>query len=621
MKSSRKLTQKIYQYFRSSNLPWIILGILILIELAYFVIQPLWFRTWPRWNQFLLGALIIVFFLLAYLMINRVMDLYEQQERMRVKLLEKEKLIGQSLQRLEAIFQVGRKLVENSNEDEIVDQVLRLSVDLAGAKGASFISLDEHGHPSPAVHYGEVGLSDSDPWLEYLATASVREQCEACDKHELLTTKCPLLSGFAKDASGIYCLLVKSAEREFGILNLYMVEATPIDNATQSFIGALVDEMALALEAVRLRQRELEAFCQVQSIRQKADQSNLLNALLDSVHQSLEADLSVLLVNQQINSDAPIKIYIGSHIRELDPILDGMLNGVIESKKIVRLGDVTSDRDLKSSIRSLLIVPLISDEQSIGAILVGSCRPQGFNQRQSSLLQAVAGQFTLVIQNSKMISKIEFQAMMEERRRLAREIHDGLAQTLGFLKLQAAQLKTYFAKEEFDNFQTALDQFYKNLSDVYIDARHAIDGLRINIEPDGLKDWLLEIAAEFEEITNLHIEFRNFQIKTEVSPEIQSQLMRIVQEALSNVRKHAHASRVWIDCYNDHNDLYLNINDDGRGFEPEDVSGPSQHGLKGMRERADLIGADFQVISGQGNGTEIKVRLPLNTYRVEEVSV
>jgi signal transduction histidine kinase len=101
--------------------------------------------------------------------------------------------------------------------------------------------------------------------------------------------------------------------------------------------------------------------------------------------------------------------------------------------------------------------------------------------------------------------------------------------------------------------------------------------------------------------------------EVELPPEVHAQLIRIVQEALSNVRKHAHASQVWVSCQLNGADMILEIEDDGEGFCLEDVPGPSQHGLRGMRERAELIGGDFQIIGGPQKGITVRVRLPLET--------
>jgi len=96
-----------------------------------------------------------------------------------------------------------------------------------------------------------------------------------------------------------------------------------------------------------------------------------------------------------------------------------------------------------------------------------------------------------------------------------------------------------------------------------------------------------------------------------IEPEIQAQLLRIVQEALSNVRKHSQASQVRVEVRNWKGMLILEISDNGVGFSAEDVPEFSRHGLRGMRERAELIGADFQVISKPQAGTTIRVHLPL----------
>jgi two-component system nitrate/nitrite sensor histidine kinase NarX len=89
------------------------------------------------------------------------------------------------------------------------------------------------------------------------------------------------------------------------------------------------------------------------------------------------------------------------------------------------------------------------------------------------------------------------------------------------------------------------------------------------------------------------------------------QLIRIVQEALSNIRKHANAGSVQVSCQEFAGEIILEVHDDGLGFTPQDIPGPSQHGLRGMRERAELIGADFQVVSLTDQGTTVRVSLPV----------
>jgi signal transduction histidine kinase len=112
-------------------------------------------------------------------------------------------------------------------------------------------------------------------------------------------------------------------------------------------------------------------------------------------------------------------------------------------------------------------------------------------------------------------------------------------------------------------------------------------------------------------MSQLDISLECMEVNSKVPSEVQAQLIRILQEALSNVRKHAVASQVWVSCFEQERDLVLEIRDDGLGFSPDDVTGHSRHGLRGMRERSELIGADFQVISRPKHGTIIRVCLPL----------
>jgi two-component system nitrate/nitrite sensor histidine kinase NarX len=92
---------------------------------------------------------------------------------------------------------------------------------------------------------------------------------------------------------------------------------------------------------------------------------------------------------------------------------------------------------------------------------------------------------------------------------------------------------------------------------------------------------------------------------------VQAQLIRIVQEALTNVRKHAQAGRVRLAAWEDEGETFLEVADDGRGFGPADSVAAARFGLRGMRERAESVGAEFQVASRPGGGTSILLRVPL----------
>lgn len=605
----------------SRRAPWIILGSILAVEALILILQPVIRQDWSRSNLIWVGALLLFVVIFVYLILNRVLELYHQREKLHQRILEADRLVLQGYQRLDAIFQVGQKFIEATNEDEVIELVLKLSVDLAGAKGASFVPFDDHSQPMAVSSYGEIPHPIADPWLEYLSSPTMRARCKTCDQHERLTASCPLLMGPLTEAAEVFCIPLQYKNQEFGILNIYMSGTSQLDSQTQAFLGAMIDETALALDGVRLRRRELIALRHMESFRQKTGIQALLNGLLESLYQSLDADSAILLVRHKPSSPDFSRYVIGELSTELQLFIDGVMRGVIESGKPVILGDFEGETDGKTAMKSFMAAPLIMAEHLvIGSILLGNRRSGRFNQRQLALLQTMAGQLSLVIQNSSLVTELEFQAMMEERKRLAREIHDGLAQTLGFLKLQAAQMKNYLARGEYERTSAALDQYYVTLSEAYQDARQSIDGLRIGLSEDGLQGWLNEIATEFEEVSGNPVHLRNVSANTQLPPEVHAQLIRVVQEALSNVRKHAQPSQVWIDCFEKDGDLWLEIQDDGIGFSPEDVSGSARHGLRGMRERVELIGAEFQVISRAGEGTIVRIRLPLQSIPLPEIS-
>lgn len=213
------------------------------------------------------------------------------------------------------------------------------------------------------------------------------------------------------------------------------------------------------------------------------------------------------------------------------------------------------------------------------------------------------------VQTAGLLEQLEYQAVLEERSRLAREIHDGLAQTLAFLKMEAARMQGYVAKGEVGSVDRTLQACYRTLSDAYLDARQAIDNLR-RVPDEGFFDWLHVTATDFETLTGMTVEFSSQEFDYSFPAPVKAQLMRIVQEALTNIRKHAQACTVSISADMHEWEVVIEIRDNGRGFSPADVQ-TSQYGLRSMRERAESIGAEIQVISAPDAGATVRLHIPI----------
>ncbi len=212
-------------------------------------------------------------------------------------------------------------------------------------------------------------------------------------------------------------------------------------------------------------------------------------------------------------------------------------------------------------------------------------------------------------------SELRQRAIVEERERIARELHDGLAQVLGYVHTKATAVRLLLARGQLPAAERQLAQMEEAARGLFVDVREAILGLRMTSRPDmHLPAMLREYARHFSELADLPVE-------VEISPsaeqlslplEAELQLLRIVQEALANVRKHANAHRVHVYVANGGPLVELAVCDDGQGFEPEQVrsNGRPHFGLGTMRERAEAIGAEFALESRTGSGTRVVVRMP-----------
>jgi len=223
-----------------------------------------------------------------------------------------------------------------------------------------------------------------------------------------------------------------------------------------------------------------------------------------------------------------------------------------------------------------------------------------------------AQSISTILQSIQLVDQMEYRAARDERIRLAREIHDGLAQTLAYLKIQTAQMLNYLNSGKLDNLETSLTSSYQTLSAAYHDARREIDDLRFVSEADA-REWLINLALGFRDDTGMEVDVSKVQINIPLPLAIQSQLIRIVQEALNNIRQHAQAEKVSIAGSVQGGDVVLEISDDGQGFEPETVNNGSRYGLIGMRERTDMVGGEFQIISLPDKGTTVRITIPLET--------
>lgn len=540
---------------------------------------------------------------------RRVWRAREEHWQQRAHLAERQ--VVETHQHLSQIFRLSHKLADAVTEEEVIDLTLRLAVDTLGLPGAAFVPLDDRGRPLAARVQAQQPLPGLDAWAEHLASPEVRQACASCRAGQGRGVTCPVLvqspfRQFNPEVQAL-CWPVRRGWRELGMLVLCLEEGRRLSEEQQALIRLAIEETGVALEGVRARRRELQALADFPLLARRPDWGERLPALLEQVARALEAECAYLLW-QDAQGRRHTWAWQAEEQAPLHRFLETVALGVMQSGQPIVIGDVRSDPPSRPGSHAVLAVPMLGAEgQTVGALAVLRTR-RAFQPRQTVVLRTMAAQLALLLQAGPDFAQ-RMHWLLEERRRLAREIHDGLAQTLGYLKLRAAQMGQWLRRGDYERLQHEWEAFYRTLGDAYKEVRQAIDGLRINPLEHDLNGWLNTVAQSFHEQTGIAVEIVADEA-VRLPPEWQVQLIRVLQEALSNVWKHAQAQQVWIRLYRQHGDVMLEIEDDGQGFEYDAVPLVAHHGLEGMRERVELLGGDFQVRSRPGEGTLVRVQLP-----------
>ncbi len=213
-------------------------------------------------------------------------------------------------------------------------------------------------------------------------------------------------------------------------------------------------------------------------------------------------------------------------------------------------------------------------------------------------------------------TRLRQRAIVEERERIARELHDGIAQLLGFVNNKAMAVRLLLKKNQTHEADDQLQQLEEASHGLFVDVREAIIGLRTTDKAGvGLSSAVEDYTHQFSRLSGITVDLsigpgvRDI----ELNAEVELQLLRIIQEALTNIRKHAAASRASVSLRRNDTRLELAITDNGVGFVP--ASADSDHqprfGLSTMQERAESIGAAFELASAPGAGTRVSVNAPL----------
>ena len=209
-------------------------------------------------------------------------------------------------------------------------------------------------------------------------------------------------------------------------------------------------------------------------------------------------------------------------------------------------------------------------------------------------------------------------AVMQERERLSRELHDGVAQLVADLLLRLDTIKDLVEADRQLEAETELERLHEVADEIYEDIGESIAGLRTNVTERGLVRALQDYVDQFEERHKISTSLRADEAADRLAPPAALQVFRFIQEALTNVRKHAKAREVTVTLASIGPDqLKIVIADDGQGFTPDSQRNGKARplGLTSMQERVEALGGTFHVNSQPGSGTQVTATIPIPRKR------
>ena len=415
---------------------------------------------------------------------------------------------------------------------------------------------------------------------------------------------------------GVFTTVTTDPDRKFNSSDLHLLSIFARQAAIAIENARLYEDTARRLAGLTALQETTRA------VASTLELSELLNLITEQATTLLQAGGGMInLVDWELREDETVAgAGLGRTAVGFQGSLDGSLSGwvTLHNQPVISNQAQTDTRvdrralsrlvdDTNEPIQTFALAPLTTKDQVMGTLVV--MHKQGtrgeFDQADLDLLAAFANQAATAIENANLYEQAQQLAVLEERQRLARDLHDSVSQTLFSASLVAEVVPQLWNKDPSEG-QRRLEELRQLTRGAVAETR----ALLMELRPDtltkvGLDDLLRQLAEAVIGRARLPVELR-VEGQRSLPPDVQIALYRIAQEALNNAARHANPTRIDIDLHASVDNVKLRVKDDGRGFDPSDVT-PEHLGLGIMRERAERIGATLEIESRVDGGTQVSV--------------
>ena len=425
------------------------------------------------------------------------------------------------------------------------------------------------------------------------------------------------------DLQSLALVPMKTVDEIVGALCLVFDECQEFSYEDQQLLISIVDIASNALyrenvletleQRVAARTNKLATLYDVASIFSRSmELEQVMTQSLESVLHASGSDAGVIHLWNDTTEKFEIVVTTGissSALCELENM--PLWLWIVKNSRPLLISDLSTyssvgpQHPIAQKYPAYIGVPIWGKKRAIGVLSIFASTIAKFSNDDISLLTAVADHISVAVKMSRLRNRAKEAVLIEERQRLARDLHDSISQLLYSQVLFADAGRKFAKKDDLDLTYHYLDRLCKTADQAFKEMRLMIYELRPSVlESEGLIDALKHRLDTVEQRIGIEVDLV-CEEPVEIPVYAEEGLFRITQEALNNTWKHAAATRVTINIWGEGDKIALEVADNGKGFDPTNIS--EGMGFSSLRERAEHLGGKLEIDSSPGEGTRVKV--------------
>jgi two-component system sensor histidine kinase DevS len=440
------------------------------------------------------------------------------------------------------------------------------------------------------------------------------------------------ISAYGRPLGQIY-LADKLGSREFSEEDQRLIEMLAAHAAAAIENARLLQRVLGSERELTQRNEELELINSLATtVSSELSLQSILEATLGRVMELFDAQAGVVFLQEEATSRFTLALHQGvaeGVFKESETFRTGVgwLGGVVKSARPALATSMDGELDahrrkiVDAGLNSLVGAPLMAQGRVVGVLELAFAELRDLSVSEFGLLEAVGAGIGIAVENARLNRQSRRVAVLEERERIAMDLHDGIIQSIYAVGLILESMRVLEAKAS-GEVRAGLAQAIEGLNAIIRDIRaYILDLQPSRISTDDLGGALKRLAREFKANTLIEPEVViEGKALDELEPQTSSGLFLIAQEALANVAKHAKANRAWLNLRMSDGEISMQIIDNGQGFDPDQAQPVLGHGISNIRQRARQIGGEVEFLSEPGQGTTLTVRIPVQSVDAAEVS-